>query len=65
MHPEFMREGSSVYDFYNPPKNVIGEYDRRSGDVVLKIFGKIEAPLFRTNIKIAEMVKYWIIVFMH
>jgi GDP-mannose 6-dehydrogenase len=58
MYPEFMREGSSVQDFYHPPKNVIGEYDRRSGDTVDEIFKKIEAPSFRTSIKAAEMIKY-------
>ncbi len=58
MIPEFLREGSSVYDFYHPPRNVIGEYDKRSGDVAEKLFQKIEAPLVRTEIKVAEMVKY-------
>lgn len=58
MVPEFLREGSSVHDFYNPPKNVIGEYDKRSGDALVELFNKIEAPLIRTQIKAAEMVKY-------
>ena len=58
MNPEFLREGTSVYDFYNPPKNVIGEFDKRSGDAVEEIYKDIKAPLFRTEIKVAEMVKY-------
>ncbi|MBN1696511.1 MAG: nucleotide sugar dehydrogenase [Spirochaetales bacterium] len=58
MNPEFLREGTSVYDFYNPPKNVIGEFDSRSGDVVENIYGKIQVKTFRVPIKIAEMVKY-------
>lgn len=58
MVPEFLREGSSVHDFHNPPKNVIGEIDGRSGDPVAEIFRQIEAPLIRTGIRIAEMVKY-------
>ena len=58
MNPEFLREGSSVRDFYNPPKHVIGEVDRRSGNVLLKIYEHVDARLFRIPIKIAEMVKY-------
>ncbi len=58
MNPEFLREGTSVYDFSNPPKNVIGEFDAKSGDAVEAIYKDIKAPLFRTEIKVAEMVKY-------
>ena len=58
MMPEFLREGSSVHDFYNPPKNVIGEYDTRSGDVFVELLRLVEAPLVRTQIRTAEMVKY-------
>lgn len=58
MVPEFLREGSSVKDFYNPPKTVIGEYDERSGDMIAELFSHIDAPLIRTEIKIAEMIKY-------
>ena len=58
MMPEFLREGSSVDDFYNPPKTVIGEFDKRSGDGLVGIFKDIDAPLIRTDIRIAEMLKY-------
>ena len=58
MNPEFLREGSSVYDFYNPPMIVIGEINERSGDVVEKSYANIKAPVVRTTIKVAEMIKY-------
>jgi GDP-mannose 6-dehydrogenase len=58
MMPEFLREGSSIDDFYNPPKTVIGEFDKRSGEGLTSIFNEIKAPMIRTEIKIAEMVKY-------
>jgi len=58
MNPEFMREGTSIYDYYNPPFSLVGQYDSRSGDVVEKIYSNLEAPFFRSNIKVAEMVKY-------
>jgi len=58
MNPEFMREGSSVYDFYHPPMIVIGELDKRSGEVVEEIYANIDARVVRTSIKVAEMIKY-------
>ncbi|MFQ5786368.1 MAG: nucleotide sugar dehydrogenase [Thermodesulfobacteriota bacterium] len=58
MVPEFLREGSSVDDFFHPPKSVIGELDIQSGEAVVEIFKRIEAPIVRTRIKIAEMLKY-------
>jgi len=58
MIPEFLREGSSVHDFFNPPKTVIGEYDKKSGEIVADLFKTLEAPLVRAEIRVAEMVKY-------
>ena len=57
-NPEFLREGTAVYDFYNPPKTVIGETDKKSGDALARIYEKMDAPLIRTDVKTAEMVKY-------
>lgn len=57
-NPEFLREGTAVFDYYNPPKTVIGETDERSGEMLLKLYEKMDAPLVRTNVETAEMVKY-------
>jgi GDP-mannose 6-dehydrogenase len=57
-NPEFLREGSAVKDFNAPPKTVIGEVDRASGDVLAQLYSKLDAPLIRTNLETAEMVKY-------
>jgi len=57
-NPEFLREGSAVKDFYAPPKTVIGELDRPSGCLLAKLYEKLDAPLIRTTIETAEMVKY-------
>ncbi len=58
INPEFLREGTAVYDYYHPPKTVIGELGRASGDVLASIYEKTPGPVIRTNIETAEMVKY-------
>jgi GDP-mannose 6-dehydrogenase len=58
MNPEFLREGVAIKDYYSPSFIVIGEIDKRSGETVEGIYTKVEAPLFHTVIKNAEMVKY-------
>ena len=57
-NPEFLREGTAVKDFRCPPKTVIGELDSASGDLLASIYDGIDAPLIRTDIESAEMIKY-------
>ena len=57
-NPEFLREGTAVYDYYNPPKTVIGESDEKAGALLVQLYEKMDAPLVRTDVETAEMVKY-------
>ena len=57
-NPEFLREGSAVMDFASPSKTVIGELDGASGDALAALYAKLAAPLIRTDIETAEMIKY-------
>jgi len=57
-NPEFLREGTAVEDYYNPPKTVIGQSDDKSGGTVAKIYEELPGPLIKTTIEVAEMVKY-------
>jgi GDP-mannose 6-dehydrogenase len=57
-NPEFLREGTAVNDFKAPPKTVIGQLDRESGDLLESLYSKLDAPLIRTSVDVAEMVKY-------
>jgi len=58
VNPEFLREGSSVKDFFEPPKTVIGQIDEASGDAVAELYEGLPGPTHRVPIRIAEMVKY-------
>jgi GDP-mannose 6-dehydrogenase len=58
INPEFLREGSAVHDYFNPPKTVIGELNEASGKLLASLYAQLDAPLVRTDIATAEMVKY-------
>ncbi|MGK5027847.1 nucleotide sugar dehydrogenase [Janthinobacterium sp. RB2R34] len=57
-NPEFLREGTAVHDYYHPPKTVIGESDEKAGTLLVQLYEKMDAPLVRTDVETAEMVKY-------
>lgn len=57
-NPEFLREGTAVHDYYHPPKTVIGEIDSRAGEALVELYRAMDAPLIRTDIETAEIVKY-------
>jgi GDP-mannose 6-dehydrogenase len=58
INPEFLREGTAVHDYYHPPKTVIGEVNRASGDLVASLWARLPGPQIRTDIETAEMIKY-------
>lgn len=57
-NPEFLREGSVVEDFLHPPFTLIGEFDSRAGDVLEEVYRRLDAPVHRTDLGTALMVKY-------
>lgn len=58
VNPEFLREGTSVKDFFEPPKTVIGELDTASGDAVAALYEGLPGEVFRVPIPVAEITKY-------
>ena len=58
INPEFLREGTSLKDFYSPPFTLIGADTEESAHSVRALYAKIDAPLFVSPVKTAEMVKY-------
>jgi GDP-mannose 6-dehydrogenase len=58
VNPEFLREGTSLKDFDAPPFTLIGTEEEQTAQLVSSLYSGIDAPIFTTSIKTAEMVKY-------
>jgi len=58
VNPEFLREGTAIADFEDPPKTVIGELDAASGEAAAALYQTLTAPVFRVPLRVAEMAKY-------
>lgn len=58
INPEFLREGTSIKDFYAPPFTLIGANEEDVAVSVRRLYSKIDAPLYVVPVKAAEMVKY-------
>jgi UDPglucose 6-dehydrogenase len=59
MNPEFLTEGRAIEDFMTPDRIVIGGIDRRSQDVLQRVYASFDkTPTIRTNCRTAEMIKY-------
>lgn len=58
INPEFLREGTSLKDFYAPPFTLIGADEEETADVVSRLYTGVRAPLHVTGTRAAEMVKY-------
>src|SRR5262249_22225840 len=58
INPEFLREGSSILDFNNPPFTLIGANDEDTSAPLAKLYSHLKAPVLTVGIKEAEMVKY-------
>jgi UDPglucose 6-dehydrogenase len=55
--PEFLKEGSALQDFLEPDRVVIGDEGNWAGDAVAELYEPLDAPVVRTDIASAEMVK--------
>jgi GDP-mannose 6-dehydrogenase len=62
-NPEFLREGSSVKDFHQPPQTVIGATDPQGHEVMERLYRGLPGAFVHTQIEVAESVKYLCNVF--
>lgn len=57
-NPEFLREGSAVYDFLNPQRVVVGSSDPQAAERVAGLYSFSDCPVILTDADSAEMIKY-------
>lgn len=57
-NPEFLREGTAIADFKDPPKTVIGANDEKAAKMLADIYSPVDDNVIMTTIEVAEMVKY-------
>jgi GDP-mannose 6-dehydrogenase len=58
VNPEFLREGTAIHDFRNPPMTLIGHNYASDAEATRALYTKVDAPLVTTSIRTAEMIKY-------
>ncbi|MBA3885405.1 MAG: nucleotide sugar dehydrogenase, partial [Acidobacteria bacterium] len=58
VNPEFLREGTAIHDFRNPPLTLIGHNYRSDAEPTEALYSKVDAPMVTTSIRTAEMIKY-------
>ncbi|MBR5894462.1 MAG: UDP-glucose/GDP-mannose dehydrogenase family protein [Akkermansia sp.] len=57
-NPEFLREGSAVYDLLNPDRIVIGADSQRAMDMMKRVYQPFNAPIVEVDLASAELIKH-------
>jgi GDP-mannose 6-dehydrogenase len=57
-NPEFLREGTAVYDYFNPPLTLIGSDNKEAAEKVADLYRQLPGEIIITNLKVAEIMKY-------
>lgn len=58
VNPEYLREGTSVHDFFNPAKTVLGTVDSQTSEDVMGLYSALPGERFTVPVRIAEMTKF-------
>ncbi len=58
VNPEFLREGSAIYDFKNPDRIVIGTENARADSILTELYKPLNAPIIHTDMTSAELIKH-------
>ncbi len=57
-NPEFLREGTAVHDYYNPPLTLIGSDNRDAAEKVAGLYRQLPGEIIIADLKVAEIMKY-------
>jgi GDP-mannose 6-dehydrogenase len=57
-NPEFLREGTAVEDYYNPPLTLIGSDNKAAAEKLALLYTKLPGEIITTDLKVAEVMKY-------
>ncbi len=57
-NPEFLREGTAIFDFFNPDRIVIGVENKRGKNLLLELYKSFKVPIVVTDIRSAEIIKH-------
>ncbi len=57
-NPEFLREGTAVSDYYNPPLTLIGSSNKKAANKIASLYNHLPAEVVVTNVEVAEIMKY-------
>jgi GDP-mannose 6-dehydrogenase len=58
VNPEFLREGTALNDFRNPPLTLVGHNHAADASGTIGLYANVQAPVVNTSIRVAEMIKY-------
>jgi GDP-mannose 6-dehydrogenase len=58
VNPEFLREGTAIHDFRNPPLTLVGHNYASDAEPTQALYANVKAPMVATTIRTAEMIKY-------
>jgi GDP-mannose 6-dehydrogenase len=58
INPEFLREGTAISDFRNPPMTIVGHNYQSDAQPTAALYARVQAPMVTTGIRTAEMIKY-------
>jgi GDP-mannose 6-dehydrogenase len=57
-NPEFLREGTAVLDYYNPPLTLIGSDNLKAAEKIAELYRQLPGEILITDLKIAEIMQY-------
>tara|TARA_B100001250_G_C19799134_1_gene790134 strand:+ start:576 stop:1883 length:1308 start_codon:yes stop_codon:yes gene_type:complete len=58
INPEFLREGTSIFDYFNPPLTIIGYNNDKGGNLISSLYNNLPGKILMIDVEVAEIMKY-------